>query len=284
MRDLIHKIYDYFIVSSMYWLIIVSIIFWIIEIVSPWRKQQKTFRKDFVLDGFYMFFNLYIVPIIGLNFLAALFSGSFTSFMSRLGVSSFEAVYLGEFPTWLQLLVLFVIRDFVHFNIHRLLHRVGFLWELHKVHHSVKEMGFAAHLRFHWAEGAVYRTLEYIPLALLGFSVADFTIVYMIGLLIGHSNHSNYFLPLGKLKYVFNNPQMHIWHHSRKLPTKYGVNFGMSLSIWDYLFRTNYVPSDGRDIELGFEGDEKFPTTIWKQCIHPINIKIKNHGKNLLQS
>jgi hypothetical protein len=26
------------------------------------------------------------------------------------------------------------------------------------------------------------------------------------------------------------------------------------IKLWDYLFKTNYVPSDGRDIEIGFEG------------------------------
>ncbi len=33
---------------------------------------------------------------------------------------------------------------------HYLGHKVDFLWQFHKLHHSVKEMGFAAHLRFHW--------------------------------------------------------------------------------------------------------------------------------------
>jgi sterol desaturase/sphingolipid hydroxylase (fatty acid hydroxylase superfamily) len=30
---------------------------------------------------------------------------------------------------------------------------------------------------------------------------------------------------------------MHIWHHSKKIPNKYGVNFGISLSLWDYIFK-----------------------------------------------
>ena len=37
---------------------------------------------------------------------------------------------------------------------------------------------------------------------------------------------------------------------------KYGVNYGLTLSVWDYLFGTNHIPEDGRDIELGFDGDE----------------------------
>jgi sterol desaturase/sphingolipid hydroxylase (fatty acid hydroxylase superfamily) len=63
---------------------------------------------------------------------------------------------------------------------------------------------------------------------------------------------------------------MHIWHHSKKMPNKYGVNFGISLSIWDYLFKTNYIPKDGRDIELGFEGEQTFPKDFIKQEIYPL--------------
>ena len=52
-------------------------------------------------------------------------------------------------PMWIQLLVFFIILDFVQWFTHVLLHKYPFLWKFHKVHHSVKEMGFAAHLRYH---------------------------------------------------------------------------------------------------------------------------------------
>jgi sterol desaturase/sphingolipid hydroxylase (fatty acid hydroxylase superfamily) len=94
-------------------------------------------------------------------------------------------------------LTLLIVRDFIQWNIHRLLHRVNFLWEFHKVHHSVEEMGFAAHLRYHWVENVVYRTFEYIPLAMIGFGIEDFFIVHIFTLAVGHFNHSNFRLKLG---------------------------------------------------------------------------------------
>ena len=71
---------------------------------------------------------------------------------------------------------------------------------------------------------------------------------------------------------------MHIWHHAKELPenSQYGVNFGLTLSIWDYLFKTNYIPYSGKDIELGFKGDEDFPEHFLSQEIYPL--KIKDHG------
>ena len=68
---------------------------------------------------------------------------------------------------------------------------------------------------------------------------------------------------------------MHIWHHAKDLPAEYakGMNFGISLSCWDYIFGTAHVPSDGRDIELGFPGDETFPETFAGQVIEPFKSK-----------
>ncbi|MDB2388977.1 sterol desaturase, partial [Flavobacteriaceae bacterium] len=43
---------------------------------------------------------------------------------------------------------------------------------------------------------------------------------------------------------------------------------GISLSLWDYIFKTDYIPEDSGTIELGFPGDEKFPTDFVGQNIY----------------
>ena len=251
-------------------LIVISLFFYSLELIKPWRKGQPRIRQDFWLDGFYMFFNFFIFSLIGFNAASNVFVELFNDFLAIFGITNWVAISVVALPGIVQLLVLFLLRDFIQWNIHRLLHRVPFLWEFHKVHHSVKQMGFAAHLRYHWMENIVYRSIEYIPLGMIGFGIQDFFIVHIFALSIGHFNHSNFKMPLGPLKYFFNNPQMHIWHHSKKLPVKYGVNFGISLSLWDYLFKTDYIPFDGRDIELGFDEDEIFPKSFITQSIYPM--------------
>jgi sterol desaturase/sphingolipid hydroxylase (fatty acid hydroxylase superfamily) len=244
---------------------------------------------------------------------------------SVFGIKNLLAVELQTLPYWLILVIGFMVRDFVQWWTHRLLHKIPFLWEFHKVHHSVKEMGFAAHLRYHWMETIVYRTLEYLPLALLGIGLYDFFIIHIFTIAVGHFNHANwhpsspqkgaifgsiigFFMGtvalhspywwafgiggaiIGVLAhpiwgYIFNSPDMHIWHHAKyipfpdgtingafdnpKSPYRAGINFGISLSCWDYIFGTAYIPHDGRDIELGFENDEVFPTEFTKQELYP---------------
>lgn len=253
-----------------YWLIGVSLLFFSFEVLRPWRKNQSKFRKDFWLDVFYMFFNFFLFSLIIYNAASNVAVTAFSDFLALFGIKNMVALEVASWPLWGHLLLGFLVRDFVQFWIHRLLHTVPFLWNFHKVHHSVKEMGFAAHLRFHWMENIVYRTLEYIPLAMIGIGLNDFFIIHIFTLAIGHFNHSNLNLDIGPFKYFFNNPRMHIWHHAKKLPKEYpkGVNFGISLSLWDYLFGTNYIPHEGRDIELGFDGDEKFPKDFVRQNLY----------------
>jgi sterol desaturase/sphingolipid hydroxylase (fatty acid hydroxylase superfamily) len=249
------------------WLIGISVVFFALELARPWRKDQPRFRKDFWLDAFYMFFNFFLFSLVIYNAASDVAVTFFNDMLAAVGIRNLVAVEIGSWPVWTQLVALFLIRDFVQWNTHRLLHRVPFLWQFHKVHHSVEQMGFAAHLRYHWMENVVYRSLEYVPLAMIGFGIDDFFIVHIFTLAVGHFNHSNLKVPLGPLKYVFNNPQMHIWHHAKHLPAgrSYGMNYGLTLSLWDYLFGTACIPSDGRDVELGFPGDERFPTSFLGQ-------------------
>jgi sterol desaturase/sphingolipid hydroxylase (fatty acid hydroxylase superfamily) len=258
--------------SYFYWLIGVSLFFFGLEILTPWRKEQSKFRKDFWLDAFYMFFNFFFFSLIIYNAASDVVVNFFNNLLASIGVTNLVAFEVMSWPIWAHLLLGFLVRDFVQWWIHRLLHKVPFLWEFHKVHHSVKEMGFAAHLRYHWMETVVYRTIEYLPLALIGIGLRDFFVIHIITLAVGHFNHSNFKLNLGMLKYVFNNPQMHIWHHAKDLPEerRTGVNFGLTLSIWDYLFKTNYIPKDGKDIELGFPNDENFPKGFIGQELHGV--------------
>lgn len=266
-----------------YWLVGVSLFFFLFEWLRPWRKAQPAFRKDFWLDVFYMFFNFFLFSLIIYNAASNVVVKLFNDALASIGIPNLVAFEVMTWPTWAHLLLGFVVRDFVQWWIHRLLHKVPALWEFHKVHHSVEEMGFAAHLRYHWMENIVYRTLEYIPLALLGIGLRDFFIIHIFTLAMGHFNHSNIRLRLGHLKYLFNNPQMHIWHHAYNLPQDKpnGVNFGLTLSIWDYLFGTSYIPYEGRDIRLGFPGVEKFPKGFMGQNLHGLTYNPKKPAPEL---
>ena len=282
-----------------------------------------------------MFFNFFLFSLIIYNAASDVVVQFFNNIIISLTGFDLQASNpLRNFPTWAILLIGFVVRDFVQWWVHRLLHYSDRLWEFHKVHHSVEEMGFAAHLRYHWMENVVYRTLEYIPLALLGIGLYDFFIIHIFTLAIGHYNHSNISVSkyltgaiLGGLigilfanslvdinvfgelnliskavfilvfslagtfvlghfmKIIFNHPEMHIWHHSYELPKdrRYGINFGLSLALWDYLWGTAYIPHSGRDIRLGFPGLESFPKDFVHQNLHGFEKSLDQENVRVLE-
>jgi sterol desaturase/sphingolipid hydroxylase (fatty acid hydroxylase superfamily) len=172
---------------------------------------------------------------------------------------------------WAKIILIFVVRDFMQWNIHRMYHHVGWMWEFHKVHHSTREMGFAALLRYHWMENVIYRTLEYLPLAMIGVGMTDFFIVHIFTLVTGQLGHANLKIPLGPLKYLLNGPQMHLWHHARNLPESHpnGFNYGITLSIWDFLFGTSYWPKDDENLPVGLPDEEHFPEDFIGQNVEP---------------
>lgn len=256
-----------------YGLIAISLTVWILELLFPWRKDQKILRKDFWLDLFYLFFNFFILNLILLIALSNVTAQALNDVLGIIGLelASVQLFSISALPTPWSLFIFFIISDFIQWNVHRLLHAVPFLWKIHQTHHSIKEMGFAAHFRYNWMEPIVYKSILYLPIMIIGgVDVQDVFIVHFITIAIGHLNHANIGWDYGYLKYILNNPKMHIWHHSKKMPTRYGVNFGISLSLWDYLFGTHYIPSDGKNIELGFSNDNDFPDDFIHQEIYPL--------------
>lgn len=262
--------------TNYFWgLVLISLLVWLLEIVFPWRKSQGIIRKDFWLDGFYMFFNFFIfsVAINGIYQLISLF-------FQQLGVSekSLAILNLSALPMLVQLFVFFVVLDFVQWLTHIMLHRFSFLWKFHQVHHSVKEMGFSAHLRYHWMENILYKPLKTFGVMLLGgFEPEQAYIVHFIAISIGHFNHSNIKITWGPFKYLINNPVMHLYHHAYHFPEEhpYGVNFGISLSVWDYIFKTNHIAEDSGTIKLGFPGDDQMPKNFMGQLKY--GFKSANH-------
>ncbi len=261
--------------QNFFWgLVLISLLVWGLELLFPWRKNQATFRKDFWLDCFYMFFNFFLFSAAILGFYQLLDKG-FTSL--GLGPKDLAIIDLANLHPVVQLLIFFVVLDFLQWFTHVLLHRFEIFWRFHKVHHSVKEMGFAAHLRYHWMENVLYKPLKTFGVMILGgFEPQQAYLVHFIAIAIGHLNHANIKLTWGPLKYLINNPVMHLYHHAYTLPEgRNGVNYGISLSLWDYLFKTNYVPEDSGTIEIGFKGDDEFPQDFLGQLTTGFSSKKK---------
>ncbi len=307
-QDILHPSWN----SFFWWTIALSVFFFGLEIFRPWRREQAIIRKDFWLDLFYVFFNFFLFSLIVWYAGQQLLTQIFDDFIGLFGMDNIVAVQVHKLPVWAYFLILFLVGDFVSWNVHRILHRVGWMWEFHKVHHSVEQMGFAAHVRYHWMENLIYWTFRFLPFAILGADMSQIFAIHVFNVASGHFNHVNctvnprvtgsvfgaliglglaslyasewwmwilmvaggvlvFGLILGKyMRYILNSPEMHLWHHAWDIPKDRpnGMNFGITLAIWDYIFGTAVVPRIDGEVRLGFDHLEEFPKGFLGQEIY----------------
>ncbi len=250
------------------WLFGLSALFLVAERLWPRRPEQRTLRPGITTDLFYLVFNSeYLGVLIGVASGHAVVAVDHALDLTHLR----EHFYLGAMtakPFWLQLTALVVIFDFAQWLIHNTLHRVPWLWEFHKVHHSIEKMDWIGNWRFHWFEAIFYRAILYTPAAFFGFSPSAMFWYGVLNTLVGHFAHSNVRLPIGALKYVVNSPEMHVWHHAHPDEGPVNRNFGIMLSVWDWVFQTAYSPRSEPE-KLGFSGIESYPKDPLTQAIRP---------------
>jgi sterol desaturase/sphingolipid hydroxylase (fatty acid hydroxylase superfamily) len=252
-----------------FWLMVISVLCFVLERILPWRKAQRALRNQFGQDLFWLVFNGHYLGILLAHVTAWLWLAAGEVPERAIGHIP-EVVWLPDQPLWVQFLLFLTIRDFVEWLVHNLLHKVPFLWEFHKLHHSIEELDWIGNFRFHWMEVVVYRMLTYLPLVMLDVSGQVILWVAIVGTLIGHLNHSNIRISWGPLKYVLNSSRMHAWHHDEVLHGGHGQNFGVILSVWDWVFGTAYLPDDREQPDrLGFEGFDAYPRSLVGRLVYP---------------
>jgi sterol desaturase/sphingolipid hydroxylase (fatty acid hydroxylase superfamily) len=228
-----------------------------LEALWPRRRDQKQLR-----------------PTLGWDLMMLVWNGHFLGVAIYVIARRWDLPHwdvAARWPSWLQIVTVLLVIDFVEWCVHNLLHRVPFLWTFHQVHHSVRdgEMDFIVSFRFHWMEVVVYKSIKYLPLAFFGFSSVAVMVHAVVGTLIGHLNHSNLDWGHGPFRYLLNTPRMHLWHHDYDTPAGGARNFGIIFSCWDWLFGTAYMP-DGAPRKLGFPGVEEFPRSFFAQLGWPL--------------
>lgn len=255
-----------------FWLVGVSLIVFVLERLFTWRKDQKILRNGIGQDLFWLIFNGHYLGLLLAMMTVHLVHGVNAVF-SKVGLPAPESLaIMAGTPLWLQAMAFFLLKDFLEWNIHRLLHRTPWLWEFHKLHHSIEELDWIGNFRFHWGEVVVYKTLSYLPLVVLGINWRVTLTIAVFGTLVQYLNHANIRADWGPFRFVLNSPMMHVWHHDVELHGKGGQNFGIVLSVWDWLFGTVYWPEDvDRPRKLGFDGMHQYPRGLVPRFAYPLH-------------
>ncbi|MBY8976993.1 sterol desaturase family protein [Rhodobacteraceae bacterium NNCM2] len=185
--------------------------------------------------------------------------------VQALGLGLFNQL---DWPLWVEVVVVFLILDFVIWAQHWLSHQVPLLWRLHRVHHADRDIDVTTAIRFHPIEIALSMGLKIVVVYLLGAPVIAVILFEVILNGAAMFNHAN--IRLGKwdrlVRMVIVTPDMHRVHHSIHRD-EHDTNYGFNLSIWDRLFGT-YRPQprgghDGMTIGLQDHQDTAPARLFW---------------------
>lgn len=166
----------------------------------------------------------------------------------------------------LQVLLL----DLVIYWQHLIFHKVGFLWRLHRVHHSDTEFDSTTALRFHTLEICISFVIKALAIWTLGISPIAVVVFEIVLNLSAMFNHGNFQLPKAyeMLNWLVVTPGMHRIHHSIDVKER-DTNYGFFLSIWDRIFRT-YTNISRHDLKSGKIGTPFFRSLSDQGIFHLI--------------
>jgi len=154
--------------------------------------------------------------------------------------------------------VLFLAYEIGYWVDHYLKHRVPFLWELHKLHHTADVLTPLTNFRNHPVDSIVF---GYMLATFIGaasgalawfygqkaefFAVEGKNLLFILFLwTIGHLQHSQFWIPFrGLWGYLILSPAHHQIHHSDH-PQHFNRNLGSVLAVWDWMFGTLEIPTE----------------------------------------
>ncbi len=249
--------------KRLYWVFLLSALILASIVVAIQHKRlnmheqlQALFNREYwfntstAVDVACLFTNntirvLLIVPLLGSHLAATIFVGGFLQ--STFGDAPDIALSMLAVGV-LYTVIFFVCEDLSRFSLHLAMHRVPWLWHLHKLHHSASVLTPLTVHRVHPIEMSLY----YLR-GMAVFALVSGTFIYLfqgrvhgwqilgvdcLGFLFNffgaNLRHSHIQLSFGMFEKCFISPAQHQIHHSRDM-RHFNKNFGTCLACWDRL-------------------------------------------------
>ncbi|MFL2983508.1 MAG: sterol desaturase family protein [Candidatus Neomarinimicrobiota bacterium] len=146
-----------------------------------------------------------------------------------------------DLPVWLYLLIGLALMDLIGaWSIHWLEHKIRWMWKLHIIHHSDRNVDVTTGLRHHPGENILRLMFTTFAVIITGASFGLVMMYQTISVFFAHLSHANINLPRTferVLSYVLVTPHFHKVHHHYVQPYT-DSNYGNIFSFWDYCFGT----------------------------------------------
>tara|TARA_B100001146_G_C16201191_1_gene444865 strand:- start:7809 stop:8630 length:822 start_codon:yes stop_codon:yes gene_type:complete len=251
------------------WVFFVLAVFWVLEgyyrlVLKPYDKWKHA-KVNLWLLLFVMIIN-------------AVFGLITVGIFIWIAEAEFGLLHLFEAPVWVELLLSLLVLDLIaQYFVHYLLHKVPWMWRLHIVHHSDKNVDVTTGTRHHPFDFIIRESFALVAVVIMGMPIAFYLFYRILSVLFTYLTHANISLPprLDKaISWVFVTPNMHKFHHHFQMPWT-DTNFGNMFSIWDRLFGT-FVYKNVEDIQYGVDiADHVDDTNLSAQLGIPFNRSVR---------
>jgi sterol desaturase/sphingolipid hydroxylase (fatty acid hydroxylase superfamily) len=231
------------------------------ERALPYRGDWQADWPDLVDDGLYLSVVQVLLPL-ALAWTVVWMIGAGSA-----GAIVLFDIWPTQLPVWAQLLLKIMIGDFLRYWLHRAAHTWTPLWRLHAVHHQPEKLYTTNVFRFHPAEKALQFLLDTLPFMLVGIGTEVLAYYFVFYSMSGLFQHSNCDVRLGWLNYLVSGPEVHRWHHSRKL-SESNSNYAHSFVVWDLMFGTYFRPRGVVVERLGLV-EKNYPRHFLGQLLAP---------------
>ncbi len=158
-------------------------------------------------------------------------------------------------PLPAQILIGLLASDLLEFAMHFASHRIGWMWRLHRVHHTDSHLDVTTAGRAHPVEVSLYVAGKVGLYALLGLPLWIEGLRSILHNALLCVQHANVVFPpaIERIRWLLVTPAMHRLHHHPRRPF-IDSNYGFIFSFWDRLFMTYRPPESVGTQEYGLDG------------------------------
>jgi sterol desaturase/sphingolipid hydroxylase (fatty acid hydroxylase superfamily) len=220
---------------------------------------EKSLTKNNVVT-IKRFFNYFLIYLINFSINLVLATFVLIPFIYLISPLKLASIASLDTPRIYNFIFSFLLIDLAQYINHRVHHKIPFLWKLHRLHHSEKDVNALTSF--------LHNPLEILSgffIVVTIFFIFDIPIPVIIAYTLISSvqsafTHLNILIPekIDKyLRFIIITPNVHRIHHSKDM--KLGnSNFGQIFIFWDLIFRTFIDKSNKmiHQIEFGIQKNE----------------------------
>lgn len=204
-------------------------VFWPLEELFSGNKSTRPSLRDLAYLWFYQSYGLWLAA--GLVYAIAY---GLRQHLPASWLASVQAL-----PFWVQAVLALLLAEIWVYTFHRLSHKYDFLWQFHKVHHTLEDMTWSASSRQHPVDFLLIIVGANLPALLMGIDLKSIALFVVLERFYTVLLHSDLAWDWGWFSKIVASPSLHRTHHQQ---SGHRTNYAGILSLLDWAAGTYRSP------------------------------------------